>query len=146
MGDFNLVLCREAPTPNFTVGSIYSDKGFICHSLEDVVREKTGVPVQQWKIKGKTAIPYGRYQIEITMSQRFQKPLPLLLDVRGFEGVRIHSGNTEADTEGCILVGMQKTPNGIAQSRDAFKIIYSQIQEQLDDGNSVWITIKPAAR
>jgi hypothetical protein len=76
-----------------------------CATLEDVVREVPGVPVHAWKVPGNTAIPSGMYEVEITYSQRFKRDLPLLLNVPGFAGIRIHAGNTEDETSGCILVG-----------------------------------------
>jgi hypothetical protein len=86
---------RLAPTDGWT---------WLCWTLEDPEREVEGQPVEMWKIKGKTAIARGVYQVAITMSQRFKRLLPILKLVFGFEGVRIHGGNTAADTEGCILV------------------------------------------
>jgi hypothetical protein len=70
----------------------------VCETLEDASTTT--------KIKGESCIPVGKYEVQITMSNRFKKMLPLLIDVPNFEGVRFHGGNTEADTEGCILVGM----------------------------------------
>jgi len=110
-----LLLEREPSTANFTRGRLYllnpkiktSDaKMFICHTLEDVQRDV--------KIAGKTAIGWGMYKLIVSMSNRFKKRLPLLLDVPNFAGVRIHGGNDETDTEGCILVGTRKTATGIA--------------------------------
>lgn len=99
-----------------TLGALYlfpeiekegSEGAFLAHTLEDVVRltRNEDDTISGQKIKGKTAIPAGRYEIVITHSNRFKKPLPLLLNVPQFEGIRIHAGNTDADTEGCILVG-----------------------------------------
>lgn len=82
------------------IGELTIDGVHQCFTLEDKVREK--------KIFGKTAIPPGRYEVTVSFSNHFQKKLPLLMNVPNFEGVRIHSGNTAKDTEGCILVGMTK--------------------------------------
>lgn len=101
---------REEFTDKSTVGCLFMRNGptdpwtWICYTLEDAVREVPGQPVAAWKVRGRTAIPYGSYGLVVTMSARFGKPLPLLVDVPGFAGVRIHGGNTAADTEGCILV------------------------------------------
>jgi hypothetical protein len=103
-----------------TIGELSVDGQFECYTLEDKVR-----PV---KIKGKTAIPAGQYEVVINFSQRFQKPLPLLLNVPNFEGVRIHPGNVSANTEGCILVGDTKGFNFVGQSRVAFNRLFQKMK------------------
>lgn len=103
-----------------TIGELSVDGQFECYTLEDKVR-----PV---KIKGKTAIPAGQYEVVINFSQRFQKPLPLLLNVPNFEGVRIHPGNIPANTEGCILVGETKGVDCIGQSRVAFHRLFEKMK------------------
>lgn len=80
------------------------------------------------KVRTRTAIPSGRYEIVISFSQRFQKMLPLLLNVPAFEGIRIHPGNTDADTEGCLLPGKNKAPDMVTNSRVAFKTLFEKIQ------------------
>jgi hypothetical protein len=101
----NLELTRVKLGEEFTVGKLAVDGKFVCYTLEDKVREEDGVPVEQWKVYAKTAIPKGTYPVTITMSNRFKTMLPLLGNVPGFTGVRIHTGNSSKDTEGCILVG-----------------------------------------
>lgn len=127
-----IVLNRQIYTDQSTIGQItYGDKKTLW-TLEDKVRDKnfdgdlddTG----ETKIKHETAIPAGRYKVIITYSNRFKRPLPLLLDVKGFEGIRIHPGNTKADTSGCILVGLTKAENAIYSSRDAFKQLFAWMQ------------------
>jgi hypothetical protein len=103
-----------------TIGELWVNGVFECYTLEDKVR-----PV---KIAGKTAIPSGRYEVIINFSQRFQKQLPLLLNVSNYEGVRIHSGNTAANTEGCILVGETKTDNFVGESRWAFNRLFEKLK------------------
>jgi len=80
------------------------------------------------KIKGETAIPKGTYKVIINESNRFKRLLPLLIDVPDFEGVRIHSGNSNHDTEGCILVGQTRNKNYIGQSRKAFDKLFKKMQ------------------
>src|SRR5687768_3279682 len=103
-----------------TIGEMSVDGKFECYTLEDKVR-----PV---KIMGKTAIPSGRYGVIIDFSQRFQRQLPLLLNVPNFEGVRIHPGNTSENTEGCILVGKTKEENFVGQSRAAFDQLFEKLK------------------
>lgn len=136
-----LELLRDYPMVGATLGKLFTDGhqfGFTC---EDQIREKPGVPVPEWKIAKKTAIPMGRYQVIINYSPNFKKHLPLLLDVPGFEGVRIHSGNTAADTEGCILVGLRRTEQGVADSRKACLMLQDRMQEALNRKEQVWLTI-----
>lgn len=105
------------------------DGEVLCSTLEDMVRE-TGV-----KIERETAIPVGRYEVIINFSTRFQRPMPLLLNVPGFTGIRIHSGNTEKDTEGCILVGKQTEATWvISNSRATFSVIFKKIEDALKKG------------
>jgi hypothetical protein len=109
------------------------DGAFECYTLEDVVRPNGE------KVYGQTAIPEGRYQIKLTMSNRFKIVLPLLENVPNFEGVRIHPGNTAADTDGCILVGQTKTSNSIGSSRVAFDKLFSRLQAHKGE---IWLTVK----
>lgn len=127
-----IVLNRQIYTDQSTIGQItYGDKKTLW-TLEDRVRDKNRDgdldDAGEAKIKHETAIPAGRYKVVITYSNRFKKPLPLLLNVKGFEGIRIHAGNTKANTSGCILVGMTKGDNIIYSSRDAFKLLFTYLQ------------------
>ena len=100
-----LTLKRFEYGSNYTIGRLYIDGVYHCFTLEDKVREVAGQPVEQWKIPGETAIPVGEYNVVLDFSTHFQKTLPHILNVPGYEGVRIHPGNTDKDTEGCILLG-----------------------------------------
>ena len=111
---------RLYKTENSAIGELLIDGVFECFTLEDKER-----PV---KIKGETAIPKGTYKVIINQSNRFKRLLPLLIDVPNFEGVRIHSGNSNHDTEGCILVGQTRNKNYIGQSRKAFEKLFKKMQ------------------
>ena len=115
---------RLYKTENSTIGELLVDGIWECFTLEDVERTV--------KIKGETAIPKGTYKVIINESNRFKRLLPLLLDVPGFEGVRIHSGNTNHDTEGCILVGQSRNKEYIGQSRKAFEKLFKKMQKAKD--------------
>lgn len=104
-------------TNDATIGQLYIDGAFKCYTLEDVVRPEGE------KIPGATAIPKGTYTVTVDYSERFKKLLPHILDVPNFEGVRIHGGNTSADTEGCILVGMSKNDDSIYNCKPALDLI-----------------------
>ena len=120
-----------------TIGDLFIDGLFTCYTLEDVVR-----PSSEPKVFGETAIPYGTYPLVVTFSPHFQRDLPLLVDVPGFSGVRIHPGNTVADTEGCLLLGLGKTSNSVTQSVAAFNVVFPQIRDALQRGEEVWINYK----
>jgi len=138
----NLDLRRYKSRANTTLGSLYIDGEFQCFTLEDVVREVIGEPVSKWKVKGETAIPVGRYEVQLTLSQRFGRILPILLNVPGFSGIRIHSGNTTADTEGCILVGENlQGGNTILQSRAAMSGLMAKLQDAVNHNEKIWITV-----
>jgi hypothetical protein len=115
---------RLHKTDTSTIGELSIDGVFECFTLEDVERKE--------KIKSETAIPKGTYKVIINQSNRFKKLMPLLLNVPNFEGVRIHSGNTNHDTEGCILVGQTISKNFIGQSRKAFDKLFKKMQAAKD--------------
>jgi len=125
----NLVLKRLHKTENSTVGELTIDGLFQCYTLEDIEREV--------KVKSETAIPKGTYKVIINRSNRFKRLLPLLIDVPGFEGIRIHSGNSNHDTEGCILVGETRSEDFIGKSRKAFNALF----EKMKKAESITITI-----
>ena len=114
---------RKTCSEHSTVGELTVNGKFECFTLEDKVRAV--------KIHGKTAIPAGIYEVVITFSDRFKKQLPLFLNVPNFAGIRIHSGNTAADTEACILVGTSKGTDFVGSSRVAFNALFPKLEKAL---------------
>lgn len=111
-------------TSNSTIGELTIDGKFECYTLEDIERDV--------KIKGETAIAKGTYKVIINQSNRFKRLLPLLINVPNFEGVRIHAGNSNHDTEGCILVGQNRSLDYITKSRKAFDSLFKKMQKAKD--------------
>jgi hypothetical protein len=140
-----LIVDREPSTPRTTLGILSVDGIFECYTLEDTVREIAGKPVSTWKIPGETAIPNGTYQIVIDYSDRFKRPMPHILNVDGFDGVRIHSGNTAVDTEGCILLGRQRQGSDeVLDSAAAFSVFFPKLQAAIQRGEQVSLTVQMA--
>lgn len=125
--------------PTATLGDLYVDGIWICKTLEDIDRR---LEVGGRKIKGDTAIPLGTYPVTIDFSQRFQKPLPHVLEVPQFVGIRIHAGNTVINTEGCVLVGQDVDGDTLVRSRLAMNELQPMIQEALHRGEMVTLTIE----
>jgi hypothetical protein len=131
---------RGNPATGAQLGEMFINSVRECFTLEDEVRE-TADPVTVWKVPGKTAIPRGRYQVIVNKSARFKRLMPLLVNVPGFSGVRIHPGNDAADTEGCILIGQECAGNLIFKSRAAFAVFFPKLQAALAQGEPVFCTV-----
>ena len=128
-----LLLRRRWFTERSTIGTLDCE-AWSCFTLEDKSRSGPKVP-------GATAIPRGRYRVRITPSPRFGRLMPILEDVPNFTGIRIHSGNRAEDTEGCILVGLQRKPDWVAQSRSAFDALFRRLQIAEREKRPIWISI-----
>lgn len=137
--DLNLHLTREICGETSTLGQLFIDGDFKWWTLEDRLHDGPKIP-------GETCIPAGRYQVVMTLSARFKKVMPQLVGVPGFSGIRIHGGNTDKDTLGCILVGGQATTSkgtspAIAHCAPALADVYQVIQRTIANGFKVWIEI-----
>lgn len=128
-----LDLVRRWLTSQSTIGELKVDGKRVCYVLEDVVRPD--------KVYGKTAIPQGEYEVLITWSPRFQRMLPILVDVPNYQGVRIHPGNTADDTEGCLLPGTTRLDDRVGESRKAFEKVFALIEGAIKRGDEVRIRI-----
>ena len=106
---------------DYTIGKMYIDGEYFCDTLEDtdrgLKRDMSLSELKELKEYGRTAIPTGEYVLTAEYSNRFKKVLPLIHNVPAFDGVRIHSGNTHEDTEGCILVGKNRAKGKVLDSR-----------------------------
>lgn len=114
-----LLLERKYLKKDYTIGKLYVEGKYFCDTLEDTVRDinKNGTfDCGEFKIKGHTAIPYGEYEVKVTYSPKFKRDLPILLDVPNFEGIRIHRGNSSADSSGCVLTGENKQKGKVINS------------------------------
>lgn len=136
----NLRIIREPSQNGATIGSLYIDDVRVCETLEDEIREVHGQPVSAWKVKGQTAIPAGRYRVVMRDSPRFGRRLPWIKDVPGFEWILIHAGNKSADTEGCILVGLDRGNAFIGRSQMALQRVIDRLVNTGDD--EIWITVE----
>jgi hypothetical protein len=150
-----LILTRIAKKKAYTIGRLsileqvmdeYSAgtaEKYFCDTLEPTWRDYAN---GAYKVKGRSAIPEGRYAVVISYSPKFKAWLPILLGGpefnRKWQGIRIHAGNTASDTEGCILVGKNKLVGQVVDSRIWLHRLKQKIVEAKDRGEAVWLTIK----
>lgn len=114
-----LTLKRRYLGTTYTIGSLFIDGQYFCDTLEDKVRDtnRNGrFDSGETKVQNETAIPYGTYQVVVSLSPKFKRNLPRLLSVPSFDGVLIHRGNTDKDSSGCILVGENKVKGKVINS------------------------------
>ena len=137
---------RIARKERYTIGNMYVDDTYFCDTLEDADRGLADTmeidEILENKLKGITAIPTGKYDVIVSFSPRFKRVLPLLLNVKGFEGIRIHAGNTAEDTEGCLLVGENKEKGKVLNSRATFERLMAILLECEKRKEKVTITIE----
>lgn len=151
-----LTLIRKYKKKDYCIGELYVDNKFFCDTLEDPDRGLTSTmnltEIKAKKIKGDTAIPTGTYKITLDIVSpkysNFSKypyvkfcggKMPRLLNIPGYEGVLIHAGNTQKDTEGCLLVGMNRQIGKVLDSQKTFKKLYDKL---LADKNNLSIAIR----
>lgn len=128
---------------SYTIGSLSIDGKKFCDTLEDRVRDlnKNGVfDGDEKKVYGETAIPYGTYDVVVDYSPKFKRELPRLQNVRHFEGILIHRGNTAEDSAGCILVGENKVKGKVINSTPYERELVRILKEA--QGRKEPITIK----
>lgn len=134
-----LVLKRLYKKDTYTIGKLYVNGEYFCDTLEDKVRDLSG---GESKVYGKTAIPTGTYRVTVNMSQRFKRRMALLLDVPHFTGIRIHRGNTDADTSGCILVGRNTARGKVTNSAVYETRLTALLEHAQSKGENITIKIE----
>lgn len=129
-----LSLRRTAKRDSYTIGRLYIDGVYFCDTIEDKDRglsdSMSEQEIRKRKVYGRTAIPTGTYSVSITYSPRFAKKLPLLENVKGFTGIRIHAGNTADDSSGCIIVGENKRKGMVINSRATLEKLLAELKNQ----------------
>lgn len=139
-----LELKRRFFGESYTIGSLSIDGKKFCDTLEDRVRDlnKNGVfDGDEKKVYGETAIPYGTYDVVVDYSPKFKRELPRLQNVRHFEGILIHRGNTAEDSAGCILVGENKVKGKVINSTPYEKELVRILKEAQDRKEPITIKI-----
>ena len=141
-------LNRTAKKASYTIGRLSVEGEVLCDTIEDKVRELVDINHDgdfddkgEGKVYGETAIPAGTYPLTLSMSNRFNRLLPEIHNVPGFSGVRIHSGNTEKDSHGCLIVGKNDKPGWVSNSRHYEQVVIYKMKEYLDKGEKLQITI-----
>lgn len=137
-----LLLKRIAKKEKYTIGKLYIDGEYFCDTVEDTDRNLYSYmdvgEISRLKVYGETAIPYGTYKVRLSMSYKYKKILPEIMNIPGWTGVRIHSGNTAEDSLGCIIVGQNKAVGKVLNSR----VTMNALMEKLEGHDDIEITIE----
>lgn len=137
-----LKLVRLYKKSDYTIGKLYIDGVYFCDTVEDTDRGLTqnmsNSAIEARKVYGKTAIPTGRYTVVVTFSPKFQRYLPLLKDVIGYSGIRIHNGKDANSSLGCIIVGENKIKGGVINSKATMEKLMAKLRGQTE----IYITIE----
>ena len=152
-----ILVYRKWRKPDYTVGRMAIDGVIVANTMEDVDRGlDDGMP--EWKIKNQkipnvTAIPTGRYEVDMdTVSPRFSKypfymevcqgKLPRIKNVKGFTGILLHCGVDHSHSSGCLLLGLNKVKGKLTDTKETFKKVYALMKEAHDRGEEIYITIE----
>lgn len=140
-----IVVIRKTFTKVSTISDVLINGEFQCYGLEDADRGlKKSMPIHQikeLKVFAQTAIPEGKYEMIVNFSNRFQQYMPLLLEVPGFDGIRIHSGNTALHSEGCLLLGQTVGNDFVGNSRIAYRSFMKKVRE-VEKKEKIYIEFK----
>lgn len=140
----DIQLKRIAKKETYTIGKLYIDGVYFCDTIEDKDRGLNQAmsinDIKKKKVYGETAIPTGTYKLVIDYSNRFKKNMAHILNVPGYEGIRIHTGNSAKDSLGCIIVGKNKIVGKVIESRDTYNQLFPILQKAFKEGE-IKITI-----
>lgn len=149
METLELEIFRKYLANTYTIGRFSVDQKYLTDTCEDKVRELHDINHDgdfdeegEGKIYGKTAIPCGRYRVVVTFSPKLRRRLPLIMNVQGFTGIRIHGGKNADWSEGCPLVGENKVKGGLINYKYWETVIIQLIDKAIEEGKQVYITIK----
>ena len=152
-----LLLDRKYRKETYTIGNLYVDGEWFCNALEDKDRglsqTMTLEEINKIKVYGETAIPTGRYEVRMNIvspkyngvkwyKDNFGGRMPRLESVKGFSGILIHSGNTALDSNGCILVGLNKAKGKVLDSRATFQKLWKVLEQARKAGRTIYLTVK----
>ena len=152
-----LLLDRKYKNETYTIGNLYVDGEWFCNSLEDKDRGLSQTmpleEIKETKVYGETAIPTGRYEVRMDIvspkyngvkwyKDNFGGRMPRLENVKGFSGILIHSGNTALDSNGCILVGMNKAKGKVLDSRATFQKLWKVLEQARKAGKTIYLTVQ----
>ena len=156
MKNMRLKLIRSYNNDKYCIGHLYIDGLYFCDTLEDADRGlDSSMPLKQLqaiKVKSKTAIPTGVYAVTLnTVSPKYSKKqffnklckgkMPRLLNVPAYDGILIHTGNSATDTDGCLLVGLNKVKGGLIKSTETFVKLYEVLSKANADHEGIYIEI-----
>ena len=132
----NLKLVRKYRKETYTIGKLYVDGVYFCDTIEDKDRglddSMVLADIMVKKKYGETAIPYGTYKVEINYSPKYKRLMPQIMNVKGFGGIRIHSGNTAKDTLGCLIVGKNTKKGMVTESRATYNKLFALMKDEKD--------------
>lgn len=144
-----LKLIRKYLKENYTIGKLYVNDMYVCDTLEDKIRDLQDYNHDgdfndegEGKIYGQTAIPAGTYRVIVTDSPKLKRRLPILLNVPGFTGIRIHGGKNAKWSEGCLLVGENKSKGELSNFKYWETTVTNMIEGAIFNGETCYITIK----
>jgi hypothetical protein len=132
-------IIRDTEGPDYTLGRLYVNQKFLGHTCEDKDRHLEKDP--EAKVYGKSAIPTGVYEADLSLSSRFKKVMPIIHGVAGFEGIRIHGGNTAADTLGCPLLGAVRSRYGVFNCAEVNERLIHMMEQAKAAGEKITVTV-----